>query len=65
MKKLFPQEYRKYMKKVPLFVPSFKGTHSSLSPRFSWELYRKNKEWRALLGGIIFWLALVLKMIIF
>jgi len=63
MKALFPGEYEKYKKKVPLFFPSFRHYIGLQAPRFSWQLYFKNKEYRALLGALIFWLIIILKFI--
>ena len=63
MKALFPGEYEKYKKKVPLFFPSFRHYIGLHGHRFSWQLYFKNKEYRALLGSIIFWLIMTLKFI--
>jgi hypothetical protein len=63
MKALFPQEYEKYKSKVPLFFPSF-GRSLPGYAKFSWELYKRNKEYRALLGAILFWLVLTAKMLL-
>lgn len=63
MKELFPGEYEKYKKKVPFFIPSFKSPSSSNQNSFSWKLYKKNKEYRALLGGLVFWLIMWARMI--
>ncbi|MEW5900966.1 MAG: isoprenylcysteine carboxylmethyltransferase family protein [Acidobacteriota bacterium] len=62
MKRLFPQKYEEYGKKVPLFFPSFKKGRSSPS-RFSWPLYRQNKEYRAVYGTALFWLVVAVKML--
>lgn len=61
MKELFPKEYEEFSKKVPLFIPRLKATLKSSSTRFSWVLYIKNKEYRALIGAILFWLILAAK----
>lgn len=63
MKALFPDEYKEYKDMVPLFFPYFKFKLSSNKNKFSSRLYRKNKEYRALLGAVIFWLAMALKFI--
>ena len=65
MKGLFPEEYEKYEKNVPLFFPSLKPHRLPEKRKFSWELYQKNKEYRALLGALLFWLLMALKMILF
>ena len=63
MKALFPEEYDKYKDKVPLFWPSFRPYLSLHGQRFSWQLYAKNREYRTLMGGLIFWLAMILKFV--
>jgi len=65
MKHLFPKEYKEYEKKVPLFFPSLKPHRSSEKRQFSWELYKKNKEYRAILGAVLFWMLMVGRMFIF
>ncbi|MGD9347369.1 MAG: isoprenylcysteine carboxylmethyltransferase family protein [Candidatus Aminicenantes bacterium] len=66
MSELFPEKYQKYSKQVPLFFPTLKP---KLPPdpnnRFSWETYKQNKENRALLGSVIFYICLVIKSILF
>ena len=57
-------EYDEYRKKTPLFFPSWKAFSFSEKNKFSWALFRKNKEWRALTGAVIFWLILALKMVL-
>lgn len=65
MNTLFPEEYEKYKKRVPFFFPSFKSLLSSNKNKFSWKLYKKNKEYKALLGAVLFWLIMTAKMIFF
>jgi protein-S-isoprenylcysteine O-methyltransferase Ste14 len=62
MKELFPDEYDEYKKKAPLFFPSWKSFSLPGKNKFSWKLFQKNKEWRALTGAFLFWLILALKM---
>jgi len=62
MKELFPAEYDEYKKKVPLFFPTWKSFPLQGKNKFSWKLFRKNREWRALTGAFLFWLILALKM---
>ncbi len=62
MKKLFPNEYDEYKKKAPLFFPMWKSFSLSGKNKFSWKLFLKNKEWRALIGAFLFWVILALKM---
>ena len=65
MKRLFPAKYEEYKKHVPLFFPQLKPFFSASPIKFDWALYRKNREYRALLGSFIFWAILVGKMLIF
>lgn len=65
MKRLFPQEYDQYGKHVPLLFPSQRTFSFSENAKFRWELYRNNKEWRALVGAGLFWLFLFGKFIFF
>ncbi len=62
MKGLFPNEYDEYKKKTPLFFPTWKFFSFSGKNKFSWKLFHKNKEWRALIGAFLFWVILALKM---
>ena len=62
MKALFPADYETYGKRVPLFFPSFRNVPAHQSSPFSRALYRKNKEQRALIGTIIFWIVLIARM---
>jgi len=62
MKEFFPGEYDEYKKKTPLFFPSWKSFSLSGKNKFNWTLFRKNKEWRALIGAFLFWVILALKM---
>jgi protein-S-isoprenylcysteine O-methyltransferase Ste14 len=62
MKEFFPDEYVEYKKKVPLFFPTWKSLSPSGKNKFSWKLFRKNKERRALIGAFLFWVILALKM---
>jgi protein-S-isoprenylcysteine O-methyltransferase Ste14 len=65
MKNLFPKEYEEYEKKVPLFLPSLKPHRSSEKRQFSWELHKKNKEYRAILGAVLFWMLMAGRLIFF
>ncbi len=66
MSQLFPEKYREYSEHVPLFFPTFRPK-IPLDPdhRFSWKRYKQNKENRALLGSIIFYICLIMKTILF
>jgi protein-S-isoprenylcysteine O-methyltransferase Ste14 len=63
MRELFPQQYEEYRKKVPLFFPSIRS-HLPAKGKFSWALYRQNKEFRALQGTVLVWLVLAAKLIL-
>lgn len=65
MKRLFPEQYEEYKRKVPLFFPTKKRFVSSNSMKFNWALYKKNKEYRALAGSVVVWAVLIAKMLIF
>jgi protein-S-isoprenylcysteine O-methyltransferase Ste14 len=66
MSQLFPEKYREYSKQVPLFIPTLRPK-LPLEPdnRFSWERYKQNRENRALLGSVIFYLCLIIKTLLF
>lgn len=65
MRSLFPREYAEYSHKTPLLFPLRRASSPSKKRKFSWESYLKNKEWRALLGTIIFWLIMLAKVLLF
>jgi protein-S-isoprenylcysteine O-methyltransferase Ste14 len=65
MRLLFPDKYEEYKKRVPAFFPSLKPGFPPGRHRFSWSLYKKNKEYRALAGAVVFWLILAGKMLLF
>ncbi len=50
LREIFP-DYTLYARRVHRFLPVSK--HTLTSRRFSWALYRKNEEWKALLGWLI------------
>ena len=65
MQKYFPLQYSPYSKNVPLFFP---GIHVSWpkSPRkFSWKLYKGNRESRTLIGALVYWATLMVLMFFF
>lgn len=64
MKKLFPEKYREYIKHVPLFFPWRKPIASVDAVKFDWGLYKRNREYRALLGGAVYWLILSARIIL-
>jgi protein-S-isoprenylcysteine O-methyltransferase Ste14 len=64
MKRLFPEKYREYIRHVPLFFPWRKPLAAANTARFDWSLYKKNHEYRALLGGAIYWLILSVRILL-
>ena len=65
MRALFADQYADYEKKVPLLVPSFGRSGTGDETAFSASLHKKNKELRAILGTLVFWGVLIVKMILF
>lgn len=65
MQQLFPEEYSGYSRRVPLFLSKFWSPlgRPPQDSGFDWDLYKKNQEYRALLGSAIFWLLLTAKFI--
>ena len=61
MEMLFPMEYAEYKRLVPLFFPSYFSTLPRQNKRFRWTLYKKNRESRAVIGSVLFWLIITLK----
>jgi protein-S-isoprenylcysteine O-methyltransferase Ste14 len=64
MEKLFPVEYAEYKRLVPLFFPSYFSTLPRQNVRFSGMLYKNNREIRAIIGSVIFWLLLSAKLLL-
>jgi len=57
--RLFP-EFKEYAKGVPRLLPGFGGPARRDAKRFRWSLYRRNREYEALLGflagvGVLAW----------
>jgi len=63
MKELFAEKYEDYKKKVPSFFPSLKPYPCSGNNKFSFSLYKKNKEYRALIGTAVFWIIMAAKLL--
>ena len=61
LREKFP-EFEEYARRVPRMVPRFRAEKSDEAGGFSIELYRKHREWNALLGSGLLILALILKM---
>jgi protein-S-isoprenylcysteine O-methyltransferase Ste14 len=64
MNELFPEQYEKYRRSVPSFFPSLFRRRIPPGGKFSWALYRQNKESRALAGMLAFWVALAAKILL-
>ncbi len=64
MGKLFPGEYEAYRKKVPLFFPAPLKRNDTAGEKFSWVLYKQNKEYRALIATATLWLVLAAKVLL-
>jgi len=64
MKRLFPGQYQEYKSRVPLFFPTKRPASQSNGARFSWLLYKKNKEYRALIGSAAAWAIIIAKMLV-
>ena len=60
LRKQFP-EFEAYARQVPRFIPRL-TPFSRASGAFSWRLYRKHREYNAMIGSIAMLLALVIKM---
>jgi len=58
LRKLFP-DYEAYAQRVPQFVPAWPREQSG--QRFAYEIYRRNKEYKALLGFLWAYAFLALK----
>jgi protein-S-isoprenylcysteine O-methyltransferase Ste14 len=61
MKKLYPDQYNEFSQKVSLFFPSFKSAYPYKKNSFNWDFYKTNREQRALIGAILFWLLMLAK----
>jgi protein-S-isoprenylcysteine O-methyltransferase Ste14 len=64
MKKLFPEKYKEYIKHVPLFFPWRKPLACEDSVKFSWRQYRANREYRALIGSLVYWAVLSIRVLL-
>lgn len=62
MKQLFPEEYSAYKEEVPLFFPTCSPSFKGQNIHFQWSKYKKNKEYRALIGSAIFWIIMTTKL---
>lgn len=55
MRRLFPSEYESYRRHVPLFFPTLSPARPKGEGRWSFALYRRNGEYRALVGAAVVW----------
>lgn len=65
MQAMFPEDYEQFKKEVPFFIPVFGRSCAPNGNRFNMEIYKKNREHRALLGAVAFWGILAVKMFLF
>ncbi len=64
MEILFPKEYNHFKAHVPLFFPRLRPFKSGTDAQhFDFQLCKENREQRALIGTVIVWILLTLKMI--
>ncbi|HOF82301.1 MAG TPA: isoprenylcysteine carboxylmethyltransferase family protein [Candidatus Aminicenantes bacterium] len=61
LRRLFPQAYAEYEKRVPLFFPTLRGAAPSEPRKWEAALFRRNKEFRAWLGTAIVWGLFILR----
>ena len=54
--------YAEYAKRVPRLLPRPWALHSTVKGKFSFELYRKHREYNSLLGSFCMYLVLVARM---
>ncbi len=65
MKRLFPEAYEEYKKRVPIFFPTFRPFPGANGTKFSAALYKKNREHRAFVGSGVVWAILIAKLLLF
>jgi protein-S-isoprenylcysteine O-methyltransferase Ste14 len=61
LESLFPEEYNRYKKEVPLFFPRLKLEEKEKG-QFRFDRYRKNREYQALLGFLAAMGLLIIKL---
>jgi protein-S-isoprenylcysteine O-methyltransferase Ste14 len=64
MRRLFPAEYDAYRRNVPLFFPTFSRVPPNEGIPWRWTLYKKNGEYRALIGTVVVWAIFALKILL-
>jgi protein-S-isoprenylcysteine O-methyltransferase Ste14 len=62
---LFGKKYERYAKEVPLLFPRFSPYRRATEVSFDRGLYLRYREYRAAIGVVIIWMALVAKLIYF
>lgn len=65
MRELYPESYRQYSSRIPALLPTWKAYPLAPPRVFRWELYRKNKEYRAIQASLVFWGLMLLKIVVF
>ncbi|MGH9430170.1 MAG: methyltransferase family protein [Terriglobia bacterium] len=63
LRQKFGAEYENYVARTPLFLPKIGGMTAGAF-KFSWEGYRKNREYEAALGFVIISLILIVKIVL-
>jgi len=61
MRKLFPEAYPEYERRVPIFFPALRGTSASEPRKWDAGLFRRNRELRAWTGTAIVWGLFILR----
>jgi protein-S-isoprenylcysteine O-methyltransferase Ste14 len=65
MQQLYPDPYQQYSSQVPALLPTWKAYPHAPPQVFRWELYKKNKEYRAIHASLVFWGLMLLKIVLF
>lgn len=64
LRSVFP-DFERYAATVPRILPRFRSAHSVAEPgRFSAPLYRKHREYNALIGALCMYAALIIKLLL-
>jgi hypothetical protein len=67
MKKLFPDEYEIYSKRVPMLIPRltpYRGAESRSERGFNFSQYVRHREYRAAIGCMVVFLILVARLLL-
>jgi len=61
LRNLFPDAYREYERRVPIFFPTLRGAAASEGRKWDARLFRRNKEYRAWIGTALVWGLFILR----